>query len=312
MQNLDNWTELTVSVPAADADRAADIANMTVPYGVYIEDYSDLEEGAREIAHIDLIDEELLARDRTHALIHVYLEPDVNPAEALAFLQERLSACGIENALSTRTVREADWANNWKQYFKPLPVGERLLILPTWERDDNPDGRAVLHIDPGMAFGTGGHDTTRLVLETLEQELHPGDRFLDIGCGSGILSIAALLLGAESAFGVDIDPLAVKTARENGELNDMRAPHYTIVEGDLADRVQGQYEVVAANIVADAIIALSPAVPAFLKEGGVYIVSGIIDTREQDVVTALAACGFAVRTRHEHGGWLCLVCERAE
>lgn len=311
MQNLDNWTELTVSVPSADADRAADIANMTVPYGVYIEDYSDLEEGAREIAHIDLIDEELLARDRTHALIHVYLEPDVNPAEALAFLQERLSACGIENVLSTRTVREADWANNWKQYFKPLPVGARLLILPTWERDDNPDGRAVLHIDPGMAFGTGGHDTTRLVLETLEQELHPGDRFLDIGCGSGILSIAALLLGAESAFGVDIDPLAVKTARENGELNDMRAPRYTIVEGDLADRVQGQYEVVAANIVADAIIALSPAVPAFLKEGGVYIVSGIIDTREQDVVAALAACGFAVRTRHEHGGWLCLVCERA-
>lgn len=311
MSTMDNWTELVVSVPSADAERAADIANMTVPYGLYIEDYSDLEQGAREIAHIDLIDEELLARDRTHALIHVYLEPEVNPSEALAFLQERLAACGIANTLSTRTVHETDWANNWKQYFKPLPIGERLLILPTWEQDDNPEGRLVLHIDPGMAFGTGGHDTTRLVLQTLEQEVHTGDRFLDVGCGSGILSIAACLLGASEAFGVDIDPLAVKTAEENGARNDLYAPRYTIVEGDLADRVQGQYDVVAANIVADAIIALSPAVPAFLKEGGVYIVSGIIDTREADVLAALTACGFAVRTRHEHGGWLCLVCTKA-
>ncbi|MBE6768088.1 MAG: 50S ribosomal protein L11 methyltransferase [Ruminococcaceae bacterium] len=307
---MDNWTELTISVPVADTDRAADIANMTVPYGLYIEDYSDLEEGAREIAHIDLIDEELLARDRTRSLIHIYLEPDVNPAEALAFLQERLSAAGIDNALSTRTVREADWANNWKQFFKPLPVGEKLLILPTWETDENKDGRAVLHIDPGMAFGTGGHETTRLVLETLEKTVKAGDRFLDIGCGSGILSIAALLFGAESAFGVDIDPLAVKTAQENGELNGMTAPRYEIVEGDLADKVTGQYDVVAANIVADAIIALSPAVPAFLKEDGVYVVSGIIDVREQDVVTALAACGFTVAERYEQRGWVCLVCKR--
>lgn len=307
---MDNWTELTISVPVQDTDRAADIANMTVPYGLYIEDYSDLEEGAREIAHIDLIDEELLARDRTRSLIHVYLEPEVNPAEALAFLQERLSAAGIDNALSTRTVREADWANNWKQFFKPLPVGEKLLILPTWETDENKDGRAVLHIDPGMAFGTGGHETTRLVLETLEKTVKAGDRFLDIGCGSGILSIAALLFGAESAFGVDIDPLAVKTAVENGELNGMTAPRYEIVEGDLADKVTGQYDVVAANIVADAIIALSPAVPAFLKEDGVYVVSGIIDVREQDVVTALTACGFTVAQRYEQRGWVCLVCKR--
>ncbi len=307
----DNWTELTVSVPVADTDRAADIANMTVPYGLYIEDYSDLEEGAREIAHIDLIDEDLLARDRTRSLIHVYLEPEVIPAEALTFLQERLSAAGIDNVLSTRTVREADWANNWKQFFKPLPVGEKLLILPTWETDENREERAVLHIDPGMAFGTGGHETTRLVLETLEKTVKTGDRFLDIGCGSGILSIAALLLGASSAFGVDIDPLAVKTAQENGALNNMTPPRYTIVEGDLADKVTGQYDVVAANIVADAIIALSPAVPAFLKEGGVYVVSGIIDVREQDVVTALAACGFAVAERYEQRGWVCLVCRQA-
>ena len=162
-----------------------------------------------------------------------------------------------------------------------------------------------------MAFGTGGHDTTRLVLETLERHVTDGCDFLDIGCGSGILSIAACLLGAGSARGVDIDALAVRTAKENGELNGLVEPKYTILKGDLAKDVSGKYPVIAANIVADAIIALSPAVPALLAEDGVYIVSGIIDTREQDVLTALAACGFTVVERHAHGGWLCLVCKFA-
>ena len=302
-----DWTEVCIRVATADTDEAAAIANMVVPYGLYIEDYSDLEQGAREIARIDLIDEELLARDRAHSLIHLYIDPEENPPEAVAFLQERLAAAGIVNEVAAETVREEDWANNWKKYFKPLPVGKRLLICPSWETAENPDGRAVLSIDPGMAFGTGGHDTTRLVLEALEKHVTEGVDFLDIGCGSGILSIAACLLGAASAFGVDIDPLAVRTAKENGELNGLTEPRYTIVLGDLADKVQGRYPVIAANIVADAIIALSPAVPALLEEGGVYIVSGIIDTREQDVLDALGALGFTVTERYAHGGWLCLV-----
>ncbi len=307
-----DWTEVCIKVATAHTDEAAAIANMAVPYGIYIEDYSDLEQGAREIARIDLIDEELLRRDRTHSIIHLYIDPQDNPPEAVAFLRERLAAAGIPNEVLAETVREEDWANNWKKYFKPLPVGERLLICPSWETAENPEGRMVLSIDPGMAFGTGGHDTTRLVLETLERHITPGCGFLDIGCGSGILSIAACLLGAGSAFGVDIDPLAVRTAVENGALNGLTEPCYTIVKGDLADKVTGQYPVVAANIVADAIIALSPAVPAFLIPGGVYIVSGIIDSREQDVLDALDKLGFAVAERHEHGGWLCMVCRLAE
>ena len=306
-----DWTEVCIRIPTADTDEAAAIANMAVPYGIYIEDYSDLEQGAREIAHIDLIDEDLLARDRTTSIIHIYIDPQDNPPEAVAFLRERLTAVGIAHEVDAATVREEDWANNWKKYFKPLPVGKKLLICPSWETTDNPDGRAVLSIDPGMAFGTGGHDTTRLVLETLENHVAAGDAFLDIGCGSGILSIAACLLGADSALGVDIDALAVRTAKENGELNGLTEPKYTIINGDLAEDVSGTYPVIAANIVADAIIALSPAVPSLLADGGVYIVSGIIDTREQDVLTALAACGFAVAERHEHGGWLCMVCKKA-
>ncbi len=303
-----DWTELCIRVATADTDAAAAIAHMAVPYGIYIEDYSDLEQGARTIARIDLIDEELLAKERDTSLIHLYIAPQESPAEALAFLQERLTAAGICHTLDSRAVREQDWANNWKQYFKPLPVGERLLICPSWEQADNPDGRAVLSIDPGMAFGTGGHDTTRLVLETLERHIAPGDTFLDIGCGSGILSIAACLLGAGSALGIDIDALAVKTAAENGALNGLAPPRYTVRQGDLARDVSGRYPVIAANIVADAIIALSPAVPALLAPGGVYIVSGIIDTREADVCAALTDCGFTVAERYARGGWLCLVC----
>ena len=306
-----DWTEVCIRVPAAVVDEAAAIANMVVPYGIYIEDYSDLEIGAREIAHIDLIDEDLLAKERDTALIHLYISPEENPAEAIAFLRERYTAVGIDHAVDSNNVSEEDWANNWKKYFKPLPVGEKILICPSWETTDNPDNRAILSIDPGMAFGTGGHDTTRLVLETLEKYVTEGVDFLDVGCGSGILSIAACLLGAGRALGIDIDALAVKTAIENGELNGLTAPKYEIRLGDLARDVDGKFPVIAANIVADAIIMLSPAIPALLAEDGVYIVSGIIDTREQDVLAALDKCGFAVVERHEHGGWLCMVCKKA-
>lgn len=305
------WTEVCITVREADTDRAADIANMLIPYGLYIEDYSDIEQGAREIAHIDLIDEDLLAKDRTRSLIHLYLSPEDNPAESLAFLRERLTANGIENEVVTSAISEEDWANNWKQYFKPLKIGEKLLICPTWETVDDTEGRTVLSIDPGMAFGTGGHETTRLVLEAMEAVITDDTAVLDVGCGSGILSIAALLLGAASALAVDIDALAVRTAIENGARSNLEAPRYTVVEGDLVDKVDGQFELVVANIVADAIIALSPAVKPFVKENGVYIVSGIIDTREQDVQDALKACGFRVEKRYEARGWLCLVCRHA-
>ncbi len=304
-----DWAELRITVPVEETDRTAAIANMVVPYGLYIEDYSDLEQGAREIAHIDLIDEELLTKDRSRSILHIYISPEESPLEALSFVEERLTAEGIDFVTENRTINEQDWANNWKQYFKPLPVGDKLLILPTWETCNNTDGRTVLAIDPGMAFGTGGHDTTRLVLETLERYITPDTALLDVGCGSGILSIAALLLGAQSAVGIDIDALAVKTAIENGALNGFAPPRYTVFEGNLADKATGTYDVVAANIVADAIIMLSPDIPRFLKKDGVYIVSGIIDTREADVLPVLDACGFTVVERHEQRGWLCLVCK---
>ncbi len=304
------WLEIKINIPAAAVEQASAIANMVVPYGIYIEDYSDLEQGAWEIAHIDLIDEDLLQQDRSTACIHVYFDPQENPAEAVAFLQERYAAANIPCAVETAQVREQDWANNWKKYFKPLAVGEKLLICPSWETVENTENRAVLSIDPGMAFGTGGHDTTRMVLEASESLITASTTVLDVGCGSGVLSIASLLLGAQSALGVDIDELAVKMAVENGAKNGFSAPRYTILQGDLVQQVSGTFDLVLANIVADAILLLSPAIPAFLNPGGTYIVSGILAERGDEVANALVACGFRVRRRLERGGWVCLVCEK--
>lgn len=305
-----DWTEVKINIDAKDVETAGNIAQMVVPYGIYIEDYSDLEEAAWEIAHIDLIDEELLKKDRTKAAVHIYISPEENPAEAVAFLSERYNAEGIKHEIDLSVCRNQDWENNWKDYFKPMAVGEKLLIRPVWDNDYDPQGRTVLDIEPGLAFGSGGHDTTRLCLETLEKHISPETELLDIGCGSGILGVAGLLLGAKNATGVDIDELAVKTARENGKMNGFDEPKFTVFQGNLTDKVSGKYDVVVANIVADIIVMFTRDVGKFLKEDGVYITSGIIDTREQDVLDAFEKYGFEVLGRHESCGWLCFETRR--
>ena len=161
------WTEIIMKVPAGQLERAADIAQMAAAGGIYVEDYSHLEEEAKEIAHIDLIDEELLQKDREHGLVHLYISPEENPREALAFLRERCAGEALDCELSTESCAEEDWINNWKQYFHPIPVGKKLLIRPTWEDTYDAQGRTVLHLEPGLAFGTGTHETTRLCLELL-------------------------------------------------------------------------------------------------------------------------------------------------
>lgn len=303
-----DWTEVTITVNAKDVDKAGDIANMVVPYGIYIEDYSNLEEEAWEIAHIDLIDEDLLQKDRSKALVHIYISPEENPAEAVAFLRERYTAEGIENEICLDSCVEEDWINNWKQYFKPIPVGQKLLIRPTWEEVQDSGGRTVLNLDPGLAFGTGTHETTRLCMELLEQYVRPGMNVLDVGCGSGILSVAALLLGADKAVGVDIDELAVKTAVENAEINHVE-DRFTGICGNLTDQVTGTYDIVVANIVADVIIMLTKDVEQFMKPDTVYLMSGIIDTREQDVLAAVEQ-HFTIIDRKEEKGWVALSAKR--
>ena len=300
-----DWTEIKITVNADDVDRAGDIAQMVVPYGIYIEDYRNLEQEAWEIARIDLIDEDLLAKDRTKGVVHIYISPEENPAEAVSFLTERLTAEGISNEIDESVCKNADWENNWKKYFKPMPVGEKLLIRPIWEQEYDAGERAVLHLEPGLAFGSGTHDTTRLCLETLEKFAAPGKSVLDIGCGSGILSVACLLLGADSALGVDIDALAVKTAKENGKTNGFSEPRFTVLQGSTTDKVTGKYDIIAANIVADIIINLCKDVKNYMNPDAVFITSGIIEPREDDVLRAFGENGLEVIARHESGGWLC-------
>ena len=302
---MTQWTEIKICVDAQDIDKAADIANMVVPYGIYIEDYTALEQEVQEIAHIDLIDEDLLKKDRNKAYVHIYLEPDVNPAEALAFLSERYTSENIKHTIETDTTLEEDWRNNWKKYFNPMPVGEKILIRPSWRDDYDPNGRVVLNIDPGLAFGTGNHETTRLCLEAVERYLKEGDTVLDVGCGSGILAIASLLLGAGSAVGVDIDETAVKTAKENAEINNV-ADRFTAITGDLTEKVTGKYNLIVANIVADAIMFLSKGVKEFMTPDTVYIMSGIIDTRADEVISAISP-DFEIIEKYEDKGWVCLV-----
>lgn len=297
-----NWTEITVKIPTEYTDTAAAIANMTVPYGIYIEDYSDLEAKAEEIAHIDLIDEELINKDRTETLIHIYISECDNAAEALAFLKERLTAENIPFSCGAEGVNDADWSENWKKYFHATEIGDKLAIVPSWEEYDNNESRKILHIDPGAAFGTGTHATTSLCLSMLENYVAEGSKMLDIGCGSGILSIASVLLGAETAVGVDIDAQSVKTAKENAELNNVSGKTEYIV-GDLADKINGKYNVVCANIVADVVIRLLGDVRAFMEENAVLLVSGIIDARENDVLAAAEKHGFKVKEKQYKDNW---------
>ena len=298
-----DWTEIKIKVPTEATDEAAAIANMAVSHGIYIEDYSDLEQGAMEIAHIDLIDEELVKSDRTHSIIHIYLSKEVNPKESVEYITERLSALNIEHEVCELDISEAEWENNWKQFFKCTEIGERLCVRPSWEEYDNKDNRVVLSIDPGAAFGTGTHATTSMCLEALEKLVTPDMTVLDIGSGSGILSIAAILLGAKDVVGVDIDPVAVKVAKENAELNNVSNKAKYIL-GNLDEEITDCYDIVVANIVADAIIFLADSAKKHMKKDGYFLCSGIIDIRAEEVEKALCEKGYTIIEKMTHDNWV--------
>ena len=312
MQN--NWTEIQLKIDTAHLETASAVAQMTVPYGIYIEDYSDLMEQAPQIAHVDLIDEELMARDRTTAIIHLYISPEENPAESVSFITERLTAESIPFSIETGSVREEDWATSWKQYYHPVKVGRRVVVCPTWENYDPNPGEVVVRLDPGMAFGTGTHHTTQLCIRMLEEAVQPGCTLLDMGTGSGILSLVALELGAKSAVGVDIDPHAVQVATDNLRAQGWQSGSFAALCIDLvgdkkaAQRIgENAYDLVTANIVADAVIALAPAIHTHLRLGGAVIASGIISQRQEEAVAALKAAGLVVERIEEQGGWVAIL-----
>ena len=301
------WTDISITVPQRYADTAEAVATMVANGGIYIEDYADLEQQAWEIAHVDLIEQELLDKPRDVVIVHMYLAPDENPAEVLPLFRQRLDDAGVEYTLNTEGVEQEDWQNAWKQYYHAMDIGQRLAIVPGWEEYDT--DRTVITMDPGMAFGTGTHETTSLCLETLDELVQGGERMLDIGTGSGILAIAALKLGAKEAEGVDIDPMCVRTAGENAQRNGV-AEKLTVLVGDLSDKASGVYDIITANIVAAAILSLAPAVPALMAPGAKFIASGIIDERRDEVLDGLKAAGLRPVQVKEKRGWVCIICEK--
>ena len=267
----------------------------------------------------DYVDEDLMRSMRGKSRITFYLEDSAEGMNTLAQLRIGLSAFKKQHPeyapllLGMENVEDADWENNWKQFYKPMEIGERLLVVPEWEEAGD-DGRVKLILNPGLTFGTGSHATTRLCLTALEKHICGGEKVLDLGCGSGILSIAALLLGAKDAFACDIDDKCVGVAYENAALNGIGKGHYTVRAGDvLSDRglqkeFGGDYDLIVANIVADVIIALAPQVRGLLKAGGLFLCSGIIDDRAEEVREKLVEAGWTIEETRSGEGWFSYLC----
>lgn len=250
----------------------------------------------------DYIDEELLNdKQNEESCVIVYINNSASGREQLIAIQEgvkRIKNIGDDlfmGKLEVKTdiVNEEDWANNWKKYYKPIKIGENLIIKPAWEKLDEPTDRIIVNINPGMMFGTGTHESTRMCMKLLEKFVKEDTRLFDVGAGSGILSITALLLGAKSAFAVDIDENVNEVAMQNAKLNGVE-DRIKVKCLDLATGVKETYNMVVANIVADVIIRLVPQLPALLEDGGVFITSGIIDDREEDVKNAIKKAGLEI------------------
>lgn len=296
------WTQIKVTVPLVELDTLVATMSM-INNNLMIEDYSDIETNLKT-CYGDLIDERILQADKTIASVSVFVPSDRSYMDDLAFIRQKLQENQLHGQIEIVGVNEEDWANSWKQYYKPLKIGERIVICPAWEKYNPAEGELVIRMDPGMAFGTGTHETTRLVIRLLETYTKQGCRMLDVGTGTGILAICASRLGADICRAYDIDPTAVRVAREN--IKDSGLTNVTCDQSDLLKQVSlegGKYDLICANIVADIIIRMTPDVATYLKEDGVLLASGIIDERCQDVIDAFEQHGFAVVDCIQENGW---------
>ncbi|MDO4565776.1 MAG: 50S ribosomal protein L11 methyltransferase [Oscillospiraceae bacterium] len=312
-----SWTEITIRSSAADIESVAAAATACGSGQFYIEDYSDMDETLPLIGRVDYISEELAALDKSRAALHLYIPEGEDRDRITNSISNLLTQAGLSFEIDASTIPEENWAEGWKQFYHSLKIGERLVIRPSWEEYEAREGEAVVAIDPGSSFGSGTHESTRLCLEFLEEQLRGKESVLDMGCGSGILSLAALALGAESALGADVELHAVKTARENAALNGM-SERFSALCGDaltdaaFARSLGGDYDIICANIVADIIIAMAPLFAAKLKGSGLLIAGGIIDSRAAEVKAALSESGLDFLKDRTEKGWLALCFKKRE
>ncbi len=302
------YIEVCVNTPADEIERRCEEMTAMGAEGFVIEneaDFQDFLENNHQ--YWDYVDDELESRFTGVSRIKCYLCDDEDGRAVLCRIR------GAYGGVETLFVEDSDWENNWREYYKPIEVGEKLVVVPEWE-DIPDDGRTALRLDPGLIFGTGSHATTRMCLAALEKYAGEGKTFLDLGCGSGILGIGALVLGSASCVGCDIDPKAPDVAASNAALNGIGSDRFKVYAGDILSdaslrRMLGSgYDAVLANIVSDVIIPLSALVREFMKPGAVFITSGIIDGRQDEVRAALEGNGFEVIEHRKEEEWHCFVC----
>lgn len=304
------WTQIKVTVPLPELDRLVAIMSM-INNNLMIEDFSDIDVNLKT-CYGDLIDEKILNANKDIASVSVFIPSDRSYMDDLAYIRQRVAELSLHAEVELVGVNEEDWANSWKQYYKPIKIGEKIVICPAWERYTPAEGEIVIRMDPGMAFGTGTHETTRLVIRLLEKYCRPGCRMLDVGTGTGILAICASRLGAETCRAYDIDPTAVRVAREN--IKDSGLANVTCDQSDLLKQVSlegGEYDLVCANIVADIIIRMTPDVGRYMKDDAILLASGIIAERCDDVVASFEANGFKIVEKLTDNDWCGLAVKRA-
>lgn len=320
-----DWIKVTVYTTNAGIEPVSGRLMQLGITGLVIEDEAEFKDFLEETKdYWDYVDDDLVKSMEGETRVIAYVSDDLAGRELLTGIRgsmAELKELDTEKEfgrlyIDIEGTKTEDWANVWKKYFHPIEVGEKLLIKPEWEDIENSGDRIVFNINPGMSFGTGSHETTRLCLEQLEKYVTPGCKMLDLGCGSGILSVVSLLLGASEAYAVDIDPNCIDTAYENADMNDIERSRYTVISGNVvtdpdvkAVLSENKYEVVAANIVADVIIGLAETAHEYMKEGGVFITSGIIDGRQDEVKAALEAAGFTVTDMQRRKDWWAIVCK---
>lgn len=308
-----DWIEVTVLTSSEATEAVAGFLYNCDVEGVSIEDVADVEFKKKNLGFADFINESVLTIEEG-AMVKGYFKDSENFMNTLNYIKESVDKLGEfgfdkgEGIVTYHKVNEDDWANNWKQYYKPTKVGEHIVVKPTWEDYEEKPGEVVVELDPGMAFGTGTHETTRMCIKALEKKVKKDTTVFDIGTGSGILSIAAAKLGAKHVVGVDLDPVAVESAKKNLEFN--KVNNIEILYGDLMEVVEGKADIVVANILADIIMFLSEGVRAFIEDGGYFIASGILNTQRDKVTDKLKALDFKIEEVMEDGEWICIIAKK--
>ena len=310
MNNEKDWLEVTIVTSSEAVEAVSAILYNVGVKGVSIEDPEDIEFKKKHPGDWDYFDETLL-QVKEGAVLQGYFKEDDKFEEYFKYIKEsveNLDKFGLDKGkglVTVAKVNEQDWENNWKKYYKPTKIGEKIVVRPIWEPYEKGEEEIVINLDPGMAFGTGTHETTRMCVQALEKYVTPDSTVFDIGTGSGILAIAAAKLKAKKVIGVDLDPVAVTSAKENIELNNLN--NIEILHGNLMEVVVGRANIVVANIIADTIILLAEDVKNFIEKEGYFISSGIIKDRKDDVIKKLEQCGFQIVEVDTDGEWVCIV-----